>query len=119
MSEIKIIKRNDVPFGLSLAGGILILLGGISVLLFHSSYSQMGTMMGGFGLSYIQGSSAFGIICGAIVLFGAMMMYYRPAETRIWGILVLIMSAASLLGMGGFWIGAILGIIGGALALKQ
>ena len=79
----------------------------------------MGMMMGGFGFTYVQSSAIFGIVCGAVILFGAMMMHYRPAEGRIWGILVLIMSAISLFGMGGFWIGAILGIIGGALALKQ
>lgn len=119
LSETKHIKRSDAPFGLSLAAGVLILLGGISVWLLHSFYPQMGTMMGGFGFAYAQGSAIFGVVSGAVILFGAVMMYYKPAEGRIWGILVLTMSAISLLGMGGFWIGAILGIIGGALALKQ
>lgn len=119
MSETKHIKRTDAPFGLSLAAGILILLGGISTWLLHSFYPQMGMMMGGFGFAYMQGSAIVGVVCGAVILFGAAMMYHKPAKSRIWGILVLAMSAISLLGMGGFWIGAILGIIGGALALKQ
>jgi hypothetical protein len=36
----------------------------------------------------------------------------------IWATLIIVFSAVSFVGMGGFFIGAILGIIGGAFALS-
>jgi len=41
----------------------------------------------------------------------------KPAQASAWGTLVLVFSVVSLLGMGGFFLGAILGIVGGILAL--
>jgi hypothetical protein len=46
------------------------------------------------------------------------MLNARPQEHTAWGIIVLIFSIVSFIGMGGFLIGAILGIAGGALALS-
>jgi len=48
-------------------------------------------------------------------------MDYSPEKTRAhitWGILVLAFSVVSFIGMGGYFIGAVLGIAGGALALS-
>ena len=110
---------------LSLIGGIIITIGSV-VSLFWSYYGgpYYGGMMGpwmmwGFGYGY--GMSIFSIIAlisGIIVLVGAIMLNARPAEHTAWGTIVLIFSLISFLGMGGFFIGAILGIAGGALAFS-
>ncbi|MDP8022854.1 MAG: DUF6114 domain-containing protein [Nitrososphaeria archaeon] len=62
--------------------------------------------------------SFFGFISGIIVLVSAFMLKSKPAESTTWGILIIVFSIFSFFGMGGFVIGAILGIIGGAFALS-
>lgn len=132
----------SIAFILSLIGGILMLIGGIISSLwfmsggFNTSYSGMmgGGMMGGFGgmmngyesfmhgfgmpLGYMSGLSLIGLIAGVIVLIGAIMLNASPKDRATWGIIILVFSVVSLLGMGGFFIGALLGIAGGALALS-
>jgi Family of unknown function (DUF6114) len=46
------------------------------------------------------------------------MLNARPADHFTWGFIVLAFSVISFVGMGGYFIGAILGIAGGALALS-
>jgi len=59
--------------------------------------------------------TAIGLICGIIVLIGTYMLY-RGKKT-VGGIFVIIGSIISLTIGGGFFIGFLLGIIGGALGL--
>ena len=77
-------------------------------------------MMGGYGFPYgfMWGFSLVALIAGFIVILGAIMLQTRPAEHMLWGSIVLIFSIVSFIGMGGFMIGALLGIAGGALALS-
>lgn len=58
------------------------------------------------------------LISGVVVLVAALLLRSRPREHTTWGTLILIFSILSFFGMGGFFIGALLGIIGGALALS-
>jgi len=58
------------------------------------------------------------VICGVIVLMGAIMLRAQPHQHMIWAIVIIVFSAVSFVGMGGFFIGAILGIIGGAFDLS-
>ena len=58
------------------------------------------------------------LIFGVLVLFGAIMLYSKPANKKAWGIIVIVFSIPSVVTGGGFIIGFILGIIGGALALS-
>ncbi len=73
-------------------------------------------MMGGYG-GWSYGAAALGSISGIVVLLGAVMICTRPSSTPTWGAVVLIFSILSLLGMGGFFVGAVLGVVGGAVAL--
>jgi len=77
-------------------------------------------MMGGIGIPFglMSGISFIGVLSGIIVIIGALMLSVRPADHVTWGTMILIFSLISFLGMGGFFIGAILGIVGGALALS-
>ena len=116
---------HTTAFILSLIGGIVIILGSV-VSLFWSYYGwpyhgTMGPwMMWGFGYGYgfMWLFSMAALVSGIIVLMGAIMLNARPVEHMAWGTIVLVFSLISLLGMGGFMIGALLGIAGGALALS-
>jgi len=104
MSEPKMITAAIV---ISLVAGILIILGSI--------YATIG----GIGM-------ILGVVSGIVVLISVIMLKIRPGEgtrglrvcCRMWGAAILVFSIVSLFGgsVGGF-IGAILGIVGGALAL--
>ena len=119
----------SVAFILSLIGGLIIVVGS-SISVFLSTYGSpsgiyygMGPgMMRGFGFGYGSGwfsvLSFVAFVCGVMVLLGSIMLNVRPAERLTWGIIVLIFSVVSLAGMGGYFIGAILGMAGGALALS-
>ena len=63
--------------------------------------------------------SILGIISCTIVIVGAAMLRARPQDRFIWGILIPIFAIVSIADMGGYFIGAILSIIGGALALSH
>lgn len=128
-------EMSGIAFILSLIGGILMLVSGIlSTLWFMSggfnADGMMGgfggmmggyrTMMGGFGVpfGFMGGFSFIGLLSGIVVIIGALMLNVRPSEHLAWGTLILAFSVISFLGMGGFYIGALLGIAGGAIALS-
>jgi len=125
-------EKPSAPFAVSLVAGVIILLGGVTTMIWASSGmpgwgGMMGSMMGGyqgmmgsmgFGSGLFFGMSFIGVLSGLLVILGALMLYNRPREVSTWGIVVLVFSVLSLLGMGGFFIGAVLGIVGGILALS-
>jgi hypothetical protein len=59
------------------------------------------------------------LICGALILFAAMMLRIKPENKKAWGILIIVFSIPSVITGGGFIIGFILGIVGGFLALRK
>ena len=128
----------DLPVTLSLIGGILITIGsvvgmGLSAIgrpFFWGSVGMMGSysypyMMGGYysgsngyyGVMY--GLESIGIITGILVIVFAILMKSKPAGRKNYGALILAFSLVSLVGMGGFFIGAIIGLVGGVLALTK
>lgn len=132
-------STNPVPSSsiLSIIGGSLIIIGGLIFLTIlgmsghYGTMSQFGTggMMGGrFGMmmpfqpfigTSIAVISAISIGIGVILIIGGYLIYKKPESSGKWGIAILVASIVSLFGMGGFLIGAILGIIGGILALTR
>ena len=75
-------------------------------------------MIPGFvaGITAVVGT--FGLVSGVIVLISGVMLRINPSQRTIWGVLILVFSVLSFFGIGGFIIGAILGIIGGVMALR-
>jgi uncharacterized membrane protein len=63
--------------------------------------------------------AAIGVICGILVLLGAILLHSKPVHKKAWGIMILVFSIPSVVTGGGFLIGFILGILGGALALRR
>ncbi len=127
-------ERPTVAVILSIIGGALMLLCGsmaFMMLAYHGEDFGMmdgfGGMMGGYrnmmnglGFSYslMSGLMLVSLVSGVLVIIGAVMINIHPSQSRTWGIIVLVFSIVSFLGMGGFLIGAVLGIVGGALALS-
>src|SRR5213594_2072766 len=125
--------RIVAPFVLSLVGGVLILVGAIVSAMFAfgsstilgSMSGMMGGMSGGMSgtmIGLMMGAypifSVIGLVSGALVILGAVMLYNRPFEKDLWGAVVIAFSILGMLGgMGGFMVGLVLGIVGGALAL--
>lgn len=76
----------------------------------------------GFGYNYPYGwmiaLPLVSLVCGILVLIGAIMLRARPKEHFIWGTIILVFAIISFMGLGGYFIGAITGITGGALALS-
>jgi hypothetical protein len=135
VSYVGVNERPQIAFILSLIGGILMLVGGgVSSMWFMFGGLGMGGMMGGFDrmmggfqgmmgsfgipFGFMSGFFLIGLASGVIVTIGAVMLNARPSERNAWGMIILVFSIISLLGMGGFLVGAILGIIGGALAIS-
>lgn len=58
-----------------------------------------------------------GITSGVIIIVGALAIISNPAQSQIWGALILVFSVIGLFGLGGFIAGSLLGIVGGILAL--
>ena len=122
-------KKPTIPFVLSLVAGILTLIGGLTVAYVGLwRFEFMGRVMRRYGYAFAAGPGYFcpflslagmlGIILGLILIAGAIMLNRRPAQHTTWGILILIFSILGLFGgMGGYLIGLILGIVGGALAI--
>ena len=130
--------RAVAPFVLSLIGGVFILLGAIVTSMFtfgsativgsmsSSMSGMMGRMNSGMWMGMMMGGmmgiypvfSIIGLASGALVILGAVMLYSRPFEKDLWGAVIIAFSILGILGgMGGFMIGLVLGIVGGALAL--
>jgi hypothetical protein len=61
---------------------------------------------------------AFGVVSGIIVLVSSIMLLTGSGQPRTWSVLILVFSVVSFFGMGGFVVGAVLGIVGGALVLR-
>jgi len=128
-------ERPEIAFVLSLIGGVLMLVGGaLSTFWFMSGDFNANGMMGGFGgmmggyrsrmggfgvpFGFMAGLSIIGLVSGILVTIGAVMLHANPAEHLTWGAIILAFSTISLIGMGGFFIGALLGIVGGAVAVS-
>src|SRR5262245_24423621 len=111
---------------LALVGGIIMALSGVLLLAVsafvlpnlkypslsippHFSPTSFPVLVSGFvGLM-----GAFGLVSGAIVLISSVILLAKSGQPRTWGVLILVFSTLSFIGMGGFVVGAVLGIIGG------
>jgi hypothetical protein len=130
-------EEANAAFLMSLIGGVLILIGSLIVLGFglfgplgvgyvgYVGYMgpMMGRMMGGFGPPWmfsgvlIIAVSIIGIASAVIVIYGAFSVRDKPTTRTTCGALILAFSLISLLSLGGFLVGAVLGTLGGILAM--
>jgi len=100
---------------LALIGGIFILLGGI-VEVAIGSFLAIFT----FGLTgAVVIFGIMGIIIGIVIIAGSAQINSNPEKSHVtWGSIILALSIISIFaGFGGFFIGFILALIGGILAI--
>jgi hypothetical protein len=131
LEDIQPVKRSRAGFILSIIGAIIVLFGAISLLSFSPdllavSEEQLKTFeplaeMTGMTVeemlnSVYGGMGVFGIVCAILIIVGALLAYYKGMRVA-GGIIIIIFSVLSIFSLGGFVIGMILGIVGGALIL--
>jgi hypothetical protein len=123
-NDVKIMNQNEKPnkaFILSLIAGILIIINttllGLATTWFPEIIPTLPGLSGN-DTNLLYQLTALGLIFGVMVLLGALMLYFKPAKKKVWGIIVLF-SLPSVITGGGLIIGFILGIIGGASALSR
>jgi Family of unknown function (DUF6114)/zinc-ribbon domain len=99
---------------LSLIGGIFVLIGGALLAAAGGILSSLAIVGGGLVTAF----GIVGVVFGILMIVGAVMMYTNPASHTMWGVIVLVLSILSwVFAIGGIFIGFLLGLIGGILAL--
>ena len=111
-------EKPTAAFVLSLLAGIFIFIGLFIEIWIGSVIAQFADLsdVPGFVFEILRVGWWVGWIRGAIVLLAAFMLFFKPAQARAWGIVVLVLSILSIFTLG--FITVILGIIGGALAIS-
>jgi uncharacterized protein DUF6114 len=121
-------------FIVSLIGGLIVLVASIvNVVWFLSGAANFGgfgnfmsgvmngyhNFMGSYATSnsFLAGISVVALVCGVVILIGAIMLKVDPHQSTLWAIVIIIFSVVSFVGMGGYFIGAVLGVVGGAFVL--
>lgn len=114
-------KRLEYRFSseLSVVSGIIILSAAILFLLHISFFPTMQWMMGPQLSNQVLITSIIGIVSGIMIITSGIMIYIQPLHIRKWGMLIWFFASMSFFGIGGFFIGGILGIISGSLAVTK
>ena len=107
------------------AAMVLSLIGGLFVIFGGAALAFAGSIIGSFNVTGAASASStvlalgiVGVIMGIIMVVGGFMMYSKPTSAKMWGVIVLILAIISwVTAIGGFFIGFLLGLIGGILAL--
>ena len=117
----------------SLVGGLITLIASIINVVWYASGtpnfggygSFISEIMGGYhnfmgsysSYGFLAGISLLAVICGVIVVMSSINLRLNPEQRMIWAIVIIVFSVVSFVGMGGFLIGALLGIVGGLFVL--
>ncbi|HYC11656.1 MAG TPA: hypothetical protein VEC02_03240 [Nitrososphaerales archaeon] len=113
-------EKPTAAFVLSLIGGIIYLLVGIVIAVIAAFLGALASFadMGAVGLG-VAAVGAVGLVCGIIMIIGAVMMNSSErSRVRTGAILVLILTiVGAFFTIGGFVIGFILALIGSILGL--
>ncbi len=104
---------------------LLSLIGGILILFFSIIYAALlaviASFVGALGYGFASGLlialAIVALLFGVIILYFALRLKSNPQNARTYGVLILVLALISFLGGGGFYIGAILALIGGILAI--
>ncbi|HSA72712.1 MAG TPA: hypothetical protein VLD84_02045 [Nitrososphaeraceae archaeon] len=124
---MKEINSSNVPLAviLSMLAGTFIVFGGLMLFAMLSWYGST-LMMGGewhmYMFTYPRWLTAIvatiSVLMGGLVMSASYKMYKEP-RTRLWGFLIVLGSLVSLLAIGGFGLGSILGLVGGIMGLSR
>jgi hypothetical protein len=122
MNKVSVLsERSANAFHLVLAAGLLIIVNAVLLgVVARWFIGIMPTLPGSSGNdpTLLIELATVGLILGVIVLFGALMLRFRPANKKGWGIMIIVLSVPSVIMGGGFIVGFILGILGGKIAFS-
>lgn len=107
-----------IGFYLSLIAGLLILIQGIVIFALSGSTAEMFVSLMPWLATDPVLSGIAGVVLGIIVLIGAFLIG-KSGKEFAGGVIVFVISVISLVTGGGWVIGAILGIVGGALGIAK
>ena len=113
-------ERATAGFAFSLAGAMLILAQGI-VRIVRGEVAFLGAdvlrrrILAGLGLSTV---GVIAMIFAVLIIIGAYLIY-NPGTETVGGVMVIILSALSIIAGGGWLIGLVLGLVGGILGLLK
>ncbi|MGB6501171.1 MAG: zinc-ribbon domain-containing protein [Thermoplasmata archaeon] len=111
----------NAAFILTLIGGIFVILAGLvyaAIAWFLASISSsVGFGIGGYGAGIAIAFALVALIIGFLLIYGAIQLRNHPEGAKTWGIIIIVLALVSWVGGGGFYIGLILALIGGILAL--
>lgn len=103
---------------LSLIGGIIIVLYALLAAVEDVIYSaKIGALVPG-GTELLAILASIGLIAGFVVIVGAFQLKSHAGSAKGWGVMILVFSLVSFVSGGGLFIGLILGMIGGVMALR-
>ena len=103
---------------LSLIGGVLILIEGIIIAaLFAIGATVSFFNEFGFGAAILIAFGVVALLFGIVVLAFAARLKSNPASHTTSGVIIVVVSLLSIAAGGGFFIGLILGLVGGILAI--
>ncbi len=104
-------EKPTTAFVLAFIGAIFILIGGILMAAVGALVAELFPVVGAL--------LALGLVIGIIVLISAVMLYVNPEHKVAWGVITIVFSIISFFFniLGGFIVGMILGIVGGALGI--
>jgi hypothetical protein len=101
-------------FALSLAGGVFVVLEGFVFSLASSIAGNLGAVAAS---DLLSGLGVLAILLGLLIVLFAGLLYQYPEHHAVYGVVVVVLSLASLLVGGGFYLGTILGVVGGGWAM--
>ena len=110
--------RAIAGFIISLIAGFLMLIGAVLFAFIAGFIELLGGVIPSFITDLFTGIASIGVIFAILVIIGAILIYI-PGYRTIGSILVIIFSILNIITGGGFFIGLILGIIGGILGLAK
>lgn len=125
------VKRRAPEFILSFLAGLIILAQGLTFIagIFiglpqDEMLNNLRTMLGEEGFRFmLMRAGVAGASTGAMIMILAVLIEKRREESKRWGVMIIILCIISVLGIGfiniGMLPGIILGLLGGALAVKK
>lgn len=114
------VEKPTAAFILSVIAGIFLTIGGLLQLGLALAASVLLSFIGLSGAGLVA-VAVVGVIIGIAVISLGALLYVRPREHVVLGVLVLVLSIVGVYTsfFGGFAIGLILGIVGGALGIAH
>lgn len=108
-------QRAIMGFAFSLSAGALIFVNSLLLTMYWDQLIQIFPWLVNFDVTFLM---FLGVACGICILLGAVIIY-TPTFEVIGAMLVIIFSLIAIIVGGGFIVGVVSGVLGGALAILK